>query len=58
MPLDDEPMTYEQRVDAGRDLVKHLIHMIEGMDRKHPFTALAMKLAQNIQTILDEGYMP
>jgi len=56
--MNDDTMTYEQRVDAGRDLVKHLIHLIEGMERKHPFTAPALKLAQNIQTILDEGSMP
>ena len=58
MSIDDKPLTYEQRVDASRDLIKHLIHLLDGMDRKHPFTAPAMKLAKDIQTILDEGYKP
>lgn len=58
MSTHDEPLTYEQRVDAARDLIKHLAHLLDGMDSKHPFTAPALKLAQNIKTILDEGYMP
>lgn len=58
MPISDNEMTYEQRCDAVMPRLRNLAHLVDGMDSGHAFYPLAMKLAKECMTIIEEGFAP